>query len=359
MVRFSEFLGIKDKRRHRVPPSEKGFQIQKLRMSDLQVMGMDDISEDTTQDTQEQEPSDVFLADRHTEKVREYFNELVKKAKDIRSKVKKNQEITHSPVLSILHNIIDEDLIDQLYEYALLVPYHKGLPLHSVSVILACLKVGRGMGYNIEKLLKLGLAAFLENVGMYQVPDRILEKRGELSTEEMATVRKHPENSARILGRMPQAFQWLAEVTLQVHERWDGSGYPKGLKGEQISEFASIIGLVDTYMAMIRNRPHRTKYVQTEAVKDIIELGQGKFAPRVFKEFLDQISLFPVNTCVKLNNNSIGRVLSTDKAQPLRPTIEILYDGLGQKTEKRKIIRLSKTPLLHIVEAIDEKELAK
>ena len=139
----------------------------------------------------------------------------------------------------------------------------------------------------------------------------------------------------------------------------DGSGYPRGLKGEEILEFASIIGLVDTYMAMIRNRPYRSKYMQTEAVKAIIELGQGRFPPRVFKEFLDQVSLFPVNTCVKLNNNSIGRVLSTEKTQPLRPTLELLYDGLAQKMEKPRIVRLSKQPLLHIIGAVDERDFPK
>ncbi len=355
MVRFSSILRNKAEKTGRTSSSKKKAQIRELRMSDLQVPDMDDIMESSAEDTEEF--SDAFLADRYTEKVREHFNELVKKAKDIREKVKNNQEITHSPVLSVLHGVIDDDLVDQLYEYALLIPYHKGLPSHSVSVTLACLKVGGGMGYDIEKLLKLGLAAFLENVGMYQMPDHIVGKQGKLTAKDIAVIGKHPENSAEILRRLPEAFQWLADVAIQVHERWDGSGYPKGLKGDQISEFASIIGLIDTYIAMTRNRPHRTKYVQTEAVKAIIELGQGKFAPRVFKEFLDQISLFPVNTRVRLNNQAIGRVLSTDKAQPLRPTIELFYDGLGEKLKKPKIIRLSKNPLLHIVGAVDDKEL--
>jgi HD-GYP domain-containing protein (c-di-GMP phosphodiesterase class II) len=127
----------------------------------------------------------------------------------------------------------------------------------------------------------------------------------------------------------------------------------------EVSEFASMIGLSDTYVAMTQNRPHRAKYMQTEAVKAIIESGKGKFPPRVFREFLDQISIFPVNTYVRLNNKCIGRVLSTDKAQPLRPTIELVYDGLGERTEKRKVIHLSKNSLLHIVEAVDETELPR
>ena len=77
----------------------------------------------------------------------------------------------------------------------------------------------------------------------------------------------------------------------------------------------------------------------------------------MLKAFLNQISLFPVNTLVKLNNKSIGRVLSTNKSRPLRPVIQILYDGLGQEMEKGKVVDLSNFPLLHIVSTIDEGEL--
>ena len=87
-------------------------------------------------------------------------------------------------------------------------------------------------------------------------------------------------------------------------------------------------------------------------------LGKGKFPARVVKEFLNQISLFPVNSYVKLNNGSIGRVISTNKEQPMQPVIELILDGLGKKLEKKAIIRLSDSPLLHIVGTTNEEDLS-
>ena len=348
MVRFSEILGSGRKRVEKPSSQKKDVRTGgKLWMSDSQILATKGPDS----------PLNLPSLDQAVDKTEKYYNQLLEKATEVRDRVKKDQGITPSPILSLLHSIIEDDLIDDLYEYVLSVPAGTGWMWHSIAVTIASLKLGKGLGFDTKKLLKLGLAAFLENVGMYKIPDHILGKKGILDPGELAAIREHPDVSAQILGRMGRAFEWLARVAAQTHERSDGSGYPMGLKGEEISPLASVIGLIDTYMAMIKNRPYRNKYMQTEAVKSLIGLGKGKFPPRVVKEFLNQISLFPVNAYVRLNNKSIGRVLSTDKSQPLRPKIEILYDGLGREMEKPKTIRLSDSPLLHIVDTINEDDL--
>jgi hypothetical protein len=97
--------------------------------------------------------------------------------------------------------------------------------------------------------------------------------------------------------------------------------------------------------------------MQTEAIKMILKETKGLFPSKILKTFLNQISLFPINAYVRLNNKSIGRVLSTEKNQPLRPTIELLYDGLGNKLERREIIRLMDNPLLYITDSLKDSEL--
>jgi HD-GYP domain-containing protein (c-di-GMP phosphodiesterase class II) len=349
MVRFSDIVDGGDKKgKEDSPTSEEQILDEKARMSTTEIMlpkGAAGLWEE------------MPLEERYGEEVKELYDDLLKRALEVRERVEKDEGITHSPILTLLHRIIDEDLIDALYEYAMSAPGDDELPSHSLCVTFASLKVAKGMGYDTKELLRLGLAAFLENVGMYRIPDAILNKEERLTSGDLEVIRKHPETSRQILSRMGDVFQWVAVVASQIHERSDGTGYPKGLKGEEILEAASVIGLIDTYMAMIRNRPYREKYIQTEAVKSILELSRGKFPGRVVKEFLNHISLFPVNTYVKLNNNSIGRVISTDKRQPLRPSIEILYDGLGHKMEPSKRISLAGAPLLHIVDTIDERDL--
>ena len=230
---------------------------------------------------------------------------------------------------------------------------YEKIVIHNVNVTFTALKVGKGMNYDIKKLLRLGLAAFLENVGMFKIPSNILTADRKLSEDEMKIIKSHPENSYEILLKLGERYKWLAETALKVHERTDGSGYPAGIKGDEIPELSSIIGLVDTYIAMIKNRPYRDKLIQADAIKSIIEASRGKFPGRILKVFLNQISLFPANSYVKLNNGSVGRVVSTNKEKPLRPTIELLYDGKGNQLTNKQVIQLADNPLLYIDTSVD------
>jgi hypothetical protein len=97
--------------------------------------------------------------------------------------------------------------------------------------------------------------------------------------------------------------------------------------------------------------------VSTNAIKFIVEDAKILFPLKIRKTFLNQITLFPINTYISMNNKSIGRVLATDKQRAMRPIIEIIYDGEGNKLQKRELIRLSENPLLYITGCVDEKEL--
>ena len=346
MVQFSEILRKKEKKPHSEPPQnhtrEEKVSMSSIRRADeaIKLSGVD--------------PQSTV---RHNENIKTYYEQLLERARDVRDRVKAKQGIPASPILSILHNITIEDLIDPLYEYAVLYTKDSDLPSHSVCVTVACMKLAKGMRYETKEILRLGLTAFLGDVGMYLIPDAILNQEGKLDPRSLAVIRNHPEVSAQVISQMGEAFHWMARLALQLHERSDGSGYPKGLRGDEISEFASIIGLVDIYMAMIRNRPYRKKYMETEAVKSVIGLVKGQFPNKIVKDFLVEISLFPVNSYVRLNNKAIGRVLSTDKNHPLKPVIELLYDGVGQKMKREKIVHLSDSPLLRIVDTVGEEEL--
>jgi HD-GYP domain-containing protein (c-di-GMP phosphodiesterase class II) len=149
----------------------------------------------------------------------------------------------------------------------------------------------------------------------------------------------------------------LAEVALQIHERADGSGHPNGLKGKEINKLASIIGLVNVYVEMTRDGHHGDNVDQTDAIKYIVDEAKNLFPRKVRKAFLDQVTLFPINSFVILNNQSIGRVLRTNKKWTLRPTIELLYNSQGDKLEQPKIIRLMENPLLYIKGSVNPNDL--
>jgi HD-GYP domain-containing protein (c-di-GMP phosphodiesterase class II) len=340
MVRFSDIINIKDKKKPKVIVEEEFTRDDKYRLSDSQVF---------QRMVNEQEPVETPPDNKSDLEIITNYEKFIERAMDVRERVKGGKGLSPSPILSDLHYIIEKDLIDRLYIYAMSAHEdYEDLIIHTMDVTFTALKIGKGMGYDIKMLLRLGLAAFLENVGMYQIPDSILKSTGTLLEEEIKIIKKHPEMSSEILGQMGERYRWLAEIAHQIHERSDGSGYPLGLKGDKISELASIIGLVDTYSAMIKNRPYRKRFIQTDAIKSIVGVSKGQFPSRIIKVFINQISLFPVNSYIRLNNRSIGRVISTDSSQPLRPTIELLYDGSGNKLGKPQVIRLSENPLLYI-----------
>lgn len=348
-VRFSDIIKAKEKTASHGKASSAGGEEDRLWLSDSQVLKIHDEKEDVL--SPQEGPSQEVIT---------YYQRFIERAEEVRDRVVKDLGLSPSPILSDLHYVMDRKLIDGLYEYALSFPKkQEGMMEHTVGVTFASLRVGEGMGYDTKMLLQLGLAAFLENVGMYKIPESVLKKQGRLEDHELNLIKNHPRVSAQILSRIGERYEWLAGTALQVHERMDGSGYPEGLKGNEISEFASIIGLIDTYMALIKNRPYRDKLVETDAVRFIIKEAKGLFAAKVLKVFLDQISVFPVNTYVRLNNKSIGRVVSTDKSQPMRPTIELLFDGLGNRLDKRDIVRLSDDPMLYVVKTVSEAELPK
>jgi HD-GYP domain-containing protein (c-di-GMP phosphodiesterase class II) len=351
MVRFSDIIKVKDKKRKKVQAPSKEVVEDKFRLSDS-MMFKKETKEEKDSSEETSKPDDATL------ELVSYYEKFIERAIEVKERVKNDQGISPSPIFSDLHSIINKALIDSLYEYAMCATSdYEDMLLQTIDVTFTSLKIGKGMEYDIKMLLRLGLAAFFENVGMYKIPDSILNRSGKLAEDEIKLIRRHPEISSEILSKMGDKYSWLSEVAIQIHERADGSGYPLGLKGDQISELASIIGLVDVYVAMIKKRPYRAKLMQTDAIKSILEASKGLFPSRIVKIFLAQISLFPVNSYVKLNNSSIGRVISTDQNQPLRPTIELVYNGLGKKVQKRQVIHLSDNPLLYIERSISEDDL--
>ena len=360
MVRFSDIVKDEDKKEQRKKDHASETRVE----GEESAMNNAEIAE-ALSDTQilkvrgERSYYAPTVREEWSSEVIAYYDKFAQRAEETRRRVRSEQGIDPSSILSDLHHILNQDLIEDLYEYSMFCPGdYEEILIHDVKVTFVALIVGKGLGYDSRMLLKLGLAGLLENVGMYEIPEDILQKKGHLDDEAMAMIREHPKRSYEILAELGEKYRWMAEVALQAHERADGSGYPYGLKKEQIYEMSFIIGLSDVYVAMITDRPYRDKFVQTDAIKYIIEEGGGQFPTEIRKVFLNQLSLFPVNTYVRLNNKSIGRVLCTDRNQPLRPTIELVQDSAGHKMLKRELIQLSENPLLYITESLHERDIS-
>jgi len=228
---------------------------------------------------------------------------------------------------------------------------------HSVNVAIYAFKLARDLGYDKHKILEIGMAALLHDVGMAVIPEKILYKQEELSPEEENILRERPTYSYKILRSFGDQFAYLAECAAQVYERIDGSGYPRGLKGEEIHEYAQIIGLLDMYEALIHSRPQREKLTHFSAVKEIINTCKTRFQRGHLKSLLSIFTAFPIYSYVRLNSNAIGKVIETYPDQPMRPKLKIVYDSQKRKVLTERIVVLPENPLLNIVDSVPDSEI--
>jgi hypothetical protein len=280
-----------------------------------------------------------------------YYKGLCKLADTVREWVKSDQTINISAITPVMRGIVKKDLIEKVYHHLTLEGDGAGvLPSRAMRVTLLSLKIGVGMGYDDERLAELGTAAFLHDVGRYKMPEDVVNKGGTPSDQ------RHPQISADILSGSDDNYGWLATVVLQVHERADGSGYPFGLKREEIHEYAFIIGLADMYADMISNGRGGQGTEPHAAIREILDTAQQEFPTTVVKNFVNQVSFFPLGSYVKLNDRSIGRVVNTNPDYPLRPTVEVLNDGIGGRVGNTRVVDLSQQVLLYITGSVDETE---
>jgi HD-GYP domain-containing protein (c-di-GMP phosphodiesterase class II) len=115
-------------------------------------------------------------------------------------------------------------------------------------------------------------------------------------------------------------------IALQHHEKYDGKGYPRGLRQDEIHEFSRIVAIVDVYDAVTSDRPYRQALLPHEAYELLLALGNQHFDPAILQVFLDKIAVYPVGTVVRLNTGDIGVVLSVEPGMQSRPTIRLIMD---------------------------------
>lgn len=228
---------------------------------------------------------------------------------------------------------------------------------HPVNVAIFAIKMANHLGFDKPKQVEIGMAGLLHDVGMAAIPDSILYKQSSLNEAETRVFRQRPELSSKILRTLDVRYAYLAECAVQVYERIDGSGYPRGLKADELHEYAQIIGLLDMYESLIHSRPQRGKRTPFAAVKEIINTGKNHFQRQYLKALLSIFTAFPLHSYVRLNSDAIGKVIETYPDQPLRPKIQILYDSQKRKVLTPKIIALPEDPLLHIIDSISENEI--
>lgn len=156
---------------------------------------------------------------------------------------------------------------------------------HSVEVAKWAKEIGVSMGLSIQKVKEIELAGLLHDIGKIAIKEDILNKPGKLTEEEYDEIKRHPESGYHILKSVDE-YSSLAQCVLEHHERFDGKGYPKGIKGSQISLIARIIAVADAFEAMIAQRPYRKSLTEEMAIEEIKKNANTQFDPEIVTAFL-------------------------------------------------------------------------
>jgi HD-GYP domain-containing protein (c-di-GMP phosphodiesterase class II) len=195
-----------------------------------------------------------------------------------------------------------------------------------------------------EELELLGLLGLLQDVGKTRLPADLLEKNTPFTSEETETAKRHVELSAEILKATPGIPPKLPALALLHHERQDGTGYPRGLRADQIGLYGSIAAIADTFDALTTARPYAEPLSPSSALSYLYkERGTG-FHSGLVEQFIQCVGAFPVGSVVELNSGETGIVITQNLVRRLKPRVMVVLDAKGNPMRPHKILDLEKEP---------------
>lgn len=223
---------------------------------------------------------------------------------------------------------------------------------HSVNVAILAGIMGIAKGYNRNQIEDLGVGALLFDIGMTKVPRELLSKSMPLSPDERIVVERHAAEGFDILRQQHDISLLSAHCALQHHERYDGTGYPRGLKKGEIHEYAQIVAIADVYDALTSPRSYRNRHTPSDAIEYLFAAGNSYFDIDLIQLFCKHISIYPVATTVLLNTGQVGVVSANNPLAVHRPVVRILREADGMPTASPYEIDLKKDLHLMVVKEL-------
>jgi HD-GYP domain-containing protein (c-di-GMP phosphodiesterase class II) len=211
---------------------------------------------------------------------------------------------------------------------------------HSIASAVWALVFGKHLGLDNSELHVLAMGAVFMDVGKTRIPTELLVKSEALAPADMDVMRAHVKHGVEIVAKIQGMDSRVIEVVRCHHERYNGTGYPRGLAGEKIPIFARIAGIIDTYDAMTTARPYAKALSPHDATRELSKLSGVEFPAEVVEQFIQAIGVFPVGTLVELNTGEVGMVIAQNRVRRLRPKVLLLLDRAKAPLESFTVIDL-------------------
>lgn len=272
--------------------------------------------------------SKVAGTQEHARNLHREANEIVR---DLLADVRLGRQIEIEKVEPLVTRIVDSIFTraDALLPLARLKQHDSYTFQHSVSVCALMTAFARTLGVSRETIHEIAVGALLHDVGKARVPDEILNKPGKLTDAEFDRMKSHVVQSKIILQATPGISQIALDVAAQHHERYDGTGYPNKLKGEQISLYGRMGAIVDVYDAITSNRVYHKGVPPTEALRKLLDWSANHFEPRLVKAFIRSVGIYPTGALVRLESKRLAVVQAQHADKPMQPTVKVIFHTAG------------------------------
>ena len=244
---------------------------------------------------------------------------------------------------------------DATYDINQVKTYENYIYLHSVNVASLGVLIGRDLKMSQNELEDYVVGALLHDIGKVEIPFNILVKEGPLDDDEYTVMRDHTNKGFSILegNRLikPRSFA----ITLQHHEAFDGSGYPRGLYQDEIHIYSRIASICDVFDALTSDRPYKPQWSNQKTMDLMENQMNNRFDPFIFTHFKRRVPAFPTGTIVRLNTGQKGIVTSTFFEDKHYPRVNVIIDAEGNELSLREnyVIDLYTDQDTQIIESLE------
>lgn len=257
----------------------------------------------------------------------------------VHSDIKSGREIDGKEVHGIINKVLEDVnssknlMVSGLDFYSDKIKFF----VHSLNVSVISILIGKYLGYNEFQIKDLALGAMLHDIGKLKTEDK-----------------NHTEVGFEILKNMGEIKSQVAHVAFQHHENYDGTGYPRALRGDEIQEYSKIVAIANYYDNLSFMNPIKKRMYPYQALEKVMSLGTTMFDPKLVEVFTKHVAPFPVGSFVRLSNLRYAVVLKLSDGIPSRPEVMVIADRYGGRFAQFNRVNLMEERTLFINEILPE-----
>ncbi len=282
-----------------------------------------------------------FLKEQGPQKV---FQEIVRQLETVKEKTILGKSFDVNLVNEVAQELVEQIVVNEtpFAEMVRMKAAENSILEHMVDVSILSIIIAKSLGMDKLDMRFLCFGTLVHDIGQFLIPREILNKPTQLNDSELKLIRKHPQFGYDILKNIDGVNKHALNITLQHHERLDGSGYPNGIKVNSIAHFSRIVAIADIYTAIIREKGYRRRLPIYEAGELLWAQAGITLDRSLTSAFLNSVVAFPIRSTVKLNNGVVAKVIAQNADFPMRPVV--YADG--------EMVDLSENPTVFITEVI-------